>query len=90
MTDASANWSDGRVATDSLRLCGGGMGWGVAQYGTAVPPRTTPTPIPSQQGGREEFAAVALPELLAQCLWLALLPDPPPQAGKGAAQRVPP
>ena len=34
------------------------MGWGV-QYGAAVPHRTTPTPIPSPQGGGEEFASSA-------------------------------
>jgi hypothetical protein len=35
------------------------MGWGVVQYGTAVPHRTTPTPLPSPQGGGEEFAMPA-------------------------------
>jgi hypothetical protein len=34
------------------------MGWGVVQYGTAVPHLTTPTPIPSPQGGGEEFASL--------------------------------
>jgi branched-chain amino acid transport system ATP-binding protein len=33
------------------------MGWGVAQWGTAVPRLLTPTPIPSPQGGGEEFGA---------------------------------
>jgi len=48
------------VATrDSLPPCGGGMGWGVVQYDTAVPHLTTPTPIPSPQGGVEEFAVAA-------------------------------
>jgi protein ImuA len=49
----------GAAARDSLPPCGGGMGWGVVQYGTAVPHRTTPTPIPSPQGGGEEFATLA-------------------------------
>ena len=44
---------------DSLPPCGGGMGWGVVQYGKAVPHRTTPTPVPSPQGGGEESAAPA-------------------------------
>jgi hypothetical protein len=35
------------------------MGWGVVQYGIAVPHRTTPTHIPSPQGGGEEFAMPA-------------------------------
>ena len=35
------------------------MGWGVVQDGTAVPHRPTPAPIPSPQGGGEEFAALA-------------------------------
>jgi hypothetical protein len=35
------------------------MGWGVVQYGTGVPHLSTPTPIPSPQGGGEEFAAPA-------------------------------
>jgi hypothetical protein len=49
----------GRVTQDSLPPCGGGMGWGVVQYRTAVPYFPTPTPIPSPQGGGEEFAALA-------------------------------
>jgi hypothetical protein len=35
------------------------MGWGVVQYRTAAPHFTTPTPIPSPQGGGEEFVAPA-------------------------------
>jgi len=42
-------------ANSSLPPCGGGMGWGVVQYGTAVPHRTTPTPIPAPQGGAESL-----------------------------------
>jgi L-cysteine S-thiosulfotransferase len=48
MCSARATW-------DSLPPCGGGMGWGVVQDGTAVPHRTTPSP----QGGGEEFAIPA-------------------------------
>jgi hypothetical protein len=40
---------------DSLPPCGGEMG--SVQYGTAVPPRTTP--IPSPQGGGVEIAKPA-------------------------------
>ena len=37
-----------------------GEGWGgVVQFGTAVPRRTTPNPIPSPQEGGEEIAALA-------------------------------
>jgi hypothetical protein len=49
----------GVAARDSLPPCGGGMAWGVVQWGTAVPHLPTPTPIPSPQGGGEEFAAAA-------------------------------
>jgi hypothetical protein len=35
------------------------MGWGVVQYGTAMPHLRTPTAIPAPQGGGEEFAALA-------------------------------
>ena len=59
------------------------MGWGVVQYGTAVPHRTTPTPIPSPQGGGEEFAiranrisAGARSWIAAIVLALGLLPAP--------------
>jgi hypothetical protein len=55
----SAKIKDDRTTGDSLPLCGGGMGWGVVQYGAAVPHRTTPTLIPSPQGGGDEFAARA-------------------------------
>src|SRR5439155_7397754 len=37
----------------SLPPCGGGSGWGVVQWGTTVPHRTTPAPNPSPQGGGE-------------------------------------
>jgi alpha-D-ribose 1-methylphosphonate 5-triphosphate synthase subunit PhnL len=47
---------------DPLPPCGGGMGWGLVQYGTALPHLTTPTPIPAPQGGGEEFAAPANPD----------------------------
>jgi hypothetical protein len=55
----SAKLRLGGATPDSLPPCGGGMGWGVMQYRTAVPHCTTPTPIPSPQGGGEEFAAPA-------------------------------
>jgi hypothetical protein len=45
------------AANSSLPPCGGGMGWGVVQYGTAEPHLTTPTPAP--QGGADECAAAA-------------------------------
>ncbi len=48
-----------RAAVDSLPPCRGGIGWGVAQYGAAVPHLTTPTPTPSPQGGGEEFVSLA-------------------------------
>jgi branched-chain amino acid transport system permease protein len=49
-----------RAATrDPRPPCGDGMGWGVVQYGTAVPHLPTSTPLPSPQGGGEEIAAAA-------------------------------
>jgi hypothetical protein len=51
------------------------MGWGVVQYGTAVPHLTTPTPIPSPQGGGEEFAAAANRKLAAFGFGAAVTPD---------------
>jgi hypothetical protein len=54
---ASAMFTRGAATRDSHPPCGGGMGWGVVQYGTAV--RHRATPIPSPQGGGEEFAAPA-------------------------------
>jgi hypothetical protein len=47
------------AANSSLPPCGGGMGWGVVQCGTALPHLPTPTPIPAPQGGGEEIAAPA-------------------------------
>jgi hypothetical protein len=66
----------GAVTRDSLPPCGGGMGWGVVQYGTAVPHRTTPTPIPSPQGGGEEFAIPAnrICDAVGLCRFSGLLP----------------
>ena len=52
----------GADTRDSLPPCGGGMGWGVVRCGTMVPHLPTPTPIPSPQGGGEEFAALANPD----------------------------
>jgi two-component system sensor histidine kinase UhpB len=49
------------AANSSLPPCGGGMGRGGVQYGTAVPNLATPTPIPAPQGGREY--RVAAPDL---------------------------
>jgi hypothetical protein len=62
-----AELTDG-AAPDSLPPCGGGMGWGVVQSGTDSPYFTTPTPIPSPQGGGEEFAALANLNLTSNCL----------------------
>jgi CRP/FNR family cyclic AMP-dependent transcriptional regulator len=38
----------------SLSSCGGGSGWGVVPWATAVPPLSTPAPDPSPQGGGEK------------------------------------
>jgi len=56
---AASRLKFGSVRRDSLPPCGGGMGWGVVRWGTAVPHLPTPTPIPSPQGGGEEYAASA-------------------------------
>ena len=37
---------------DSLPPCGGGVGWGVAPWGTVVSLGSTPTPDPSPTRGR--------------------------------------
>jgi branched-chain amino acid transport system permease protein len=47
------------VANSSPPPCGKGMGVGVVQFGTAVPHRTPPHPIPPPQGGRESPGARA-------------------------------
>ena len=52
-----------REAFFSLPPCGGGLGWGVVPWGTAVPPLPTPPPDPSPQGGGEEFAARTMKRL---------------------------
>jgi hypothetical protein len=59
MSSAGVEMKCGGAAQDSLPPCGGGMGWGVVRWSTAVPHGTTPTPIPAPQGGGEEFAAPA-------------------------------
>ena len=58
------------VSQGTLPPCGG-MGAGVVQYGTTVPHRTTPAPIPPQGGG-EEFAEPAN----QICDAVALTPSP--------------
>jgi hypothetical protein len=55
----SAKLGTNAATGDSLPPCGGGMGWGVVQYRTALPHLTTPTPLPAPQGGGEEFVMLA-------------------------------
>jgi hypothetical protein len=70
--------SGGRAPRDSLPPCGGGMGWGVVPWGTAVPRGSTPTPDPSPQGGGEETVATSNLNLtlMGATLVVALLADP--------------
>jgi uncharacterized protein len=43
----------GAASWDFLPLCGGGMAWGIVQWGCAVPRRAIPAPIPSCGQGDE-------------------------------------